>query len=180
MRGWEFHLKKYIFQSLFEGYQLPLYRYLLQMTRNKEQAEELLQETFYRALISLKVKDVTSARAWLFKVARNLYIDSVRKSSTEAKLLEQMKIQYRESKFRLPEDEVILKSRQEELEERLNQLPERMRSVLYLREVQGLSYKELEVTLSLTNAQVKSTLFRARAKFRELEIEKRKGEPSDG
>lgn len=174
------HLKKYIFQSLFEGYQLPLYRYLLQMTRNKEQAEELLQETFYRALTSLKVKDITSARAWLFKVARNLYIDSVRKATTEEKMLAQMKIDYRDSQFRLPEEEAINKSRQEELEETLNQLPERMRSILYLREVQGLSYKELEVTLNLTNSQVKTTLHRAREKFRQLELEKRKGEPSDG
>ena len=39
-------MKKYIFEELFEQYQLPLYRYLMQMSRNRETAEELLQETF--------------------------------------------------------------------------------------------------------------------------------------
>lgn len=165
---------------LFETYQLPLYRYLLQMTRKPEQAEELLQETFYRAMISLQLKDLTYARAWLFKVGRNLYIDSLRREKTERKMLEHIKQQYQQKKYRVPEEELITKTRQEELEAILQQLPERMRSILYLREIQGLSYKELETTLNLTSAQVKITLYRAREKFRLLEVDKRKGEFEDG
>jgi RNA polymerase sigma factor (sigma-70 family) len=84
-------LQKNIFISLFETYQLPLYRYLLQMTRNEETAEELLQETFYRAMVSLKVENMNQAKAWLFKVARNLYIDQLRKAEAEGRMLEKVK-----------------------------------------------------------------------------------------
>lgn len=172
-------MKKHIFTTLFETYELPLYRYLLQMTRNPEQAEELLQETFYRAMVSLRFKNLTNARAWLFKVARNLYIDSLRKAKTEEKILEHMKAQYQQVKFRVPEEELARKSRQEELEEVLHQLPERMRSILYLREIQGLSYKELETALNLNASQVKTTLHRAREKFRIYEMNKGKDESVD-
>ena len=84
-------MQKNIFISLFETYQLPLYRYLLQMTRNEETAEELLQETFYRAMVSLKVENMNQAKAWLFKVARNLYIDQLRKAEAEERMLEKVK-----------------------------------------------------------------------------------------
>ncbi len=84
-------MQKQTFTELFEQFQLPLYRYLLKMTRDKQVAEELLQETFYRAMISLKVKNMTQAKAWLFKVARNLYIDRTRKRKSEQQMVERMK-----------------------------------------------------------------------------------------
>ncbi|MFD2043140.1 RNA polymerase sigma factor [Ornithinibacillus salinisoli] len=84
-------MKKFIFKELFEAYQLPLFRYLLQMSRNREIAEDLLQETFYRAMVSLDVKSMMQAKAWLFRVARNLYIDTTRKNKTEMKLVERLK-----------------------------------------------------------------------------------------
>lgn len=172
-------MNKYIFTKLFENYQLPLYRYLLQMTRSREHAEELLQETFYRAFVSLSVRDIVQVRAWLFKVARNLYIDSLRKAKTEEKLMEQMKYQVEASTYYNPEKHIEIKSRQEELERILAQLPERMRTILYLREIQELSYKELEMTMNLSAAQVKTTLYRAREKFRKVEANIRKEESTD-
>lgn len=94
-------------------------------------------------------------------------------------MLEHMKSQYQQVKYRVPEEELARKSRQEELEEILHQLPERMRSILYLREIQGLSYKELETALNLNASQVKTTLHRAREKFRMYEMKKGKGESVD-
>ncbi|PAV31003.1 hypothetical protein CIL05_04650 [Virgibacillus profundi] len=170
-------MKKYIFTELFEQYQLPLFRYLMQMTRNRELAEELLQETFYRAMVSLKVKNMLHARAWLFKVARNLFIDSVRKSNAEQRMVDKVKMEHIPiSDLGNPEQQLEKRTRQEELEEVMGMLPERMQTILYLREIQGLTYKELSTTMNLTESQVKTTLHRARQKFREYDKRLRKGD----
>ncbi|QDP39848.1 RNA polymerase sigma factor [Radiobacillus deserti] len=172
-------MKKYNFSELFEQYRLPLYRYLLQMSRNPETAEELLQETFYRAMVSLKVQNVLQAKAWLFKVARNLYIDWTRKSKSEQRMMERIQVEYQNtSQLGNPERQLEFKDRQRELEELLGMLPERMQTILYLREIHDFSYKELATALSLTESQVKVTLHRARQRFRELD-QKQKGGATD-
>lgn len=167
-RGDEEGLKKQIFAELFEQYRVPLFRYLLQMSRDREIAEELLQETFYRAMVSLKVKNVVQAKAWLYKVARNLFIDWTRNSKSEKIIVERLQVENKPiSYFGNPELELDKKNRQEELEEILWMLPERMRTIIYLREIQGFTYRELKEAMNLTESQVKITLYRAREKFRE-------------
>ncbi|WP_226035099.1 RNA polymerase sigma factor [Aquibacillus saliphilus] len=171
--------KKYIFAELFEQYRLPLYRYLFQMSRNRELAEELVQETFYRAMISLKVKNAVQAKAWLFKVARNLYIDWTRKSKSEQRMVERIQIEYDStSNLGDPQEQLASKNRQTELEEIMELLPERMRTIIYLREILNFTYKELTVAMNLTESQVKVTLHRAREKFRHYDRLK-KGEMND-
>ncbi|MFD1039950.1 RNA polymerase sigma factor [Virgibacillus byunsanensis] len=161
---------------MFEQYQLPLYRYLLQMSRNEQIAEELLQETFYRAMVSLQVKDMIQARAWLFKVARNLFIDWTRKSKSEQQMIEQIQIKHESiSNLGNPELQFEKKTRQQELEAVMKQLPERMRTIIYLREIQGFTYKELTTAMNLTESQVKVTLHRAREKFRYYDQQKKGG-----
>ncbi|MCT2534807.1 sigma-70 family RNA polymerase sigma factor [Aquibacillus koreensis] len=173
-------MKKVIFTELFEQYRLPLFRYLMQMCRNRELAEELLQETFYRAMVSLKVKDVLQARGWLYKVARNLYIDSTRKAKAEQQMVGRVQSAYPSvSSLGDPQQELESKTRQQELKEILHMLPERMQTILYLREVQDFSYKELALAMNLSESQVKITLHRAREKFRYYDRIK-KGDEFDG
>lgn len=160
-------MKKSIFTDLFEAYQLPLYCYLLQMSRNKQVAEELLQETFYRAMISLEVKNMAQAKAWLFKVARNLFIDWTRKSKSEQRLVERIQLERTDNdSIGNPEEQLENRTKQEHIEEVLSRLPERMRTILYLREIQEFTYKEVVTAMNLSESQVKTTLFRARKKFR--------------
>ncbi len=137
------------------------------MSRNKQVAEELLQETFYRAMISLKVKNIVQAKAWLFKVARNLYIDSTRKLKSEQRMMDRVQMELTTvSNIGNPEAALEQKSRQEHIEQILEMLPERMQTIIYLREIQAFTYKELAAAMDLTESQVKVILHRARAKFR--------------
>ncbi|WP_208918573.1 RNA polymerase sigma factor [Paenibacillus uliginis] len=64
-----------LYTELFKTYQSSLYLYLYRMCGSKETAEELVQETFYRAMVSMKTEHREYARAWLYKVARHLFID---------------------------------------------------------------------------------------------------------
>ncbi|MFD2761211.1 RNA polymerase sigma factor [Lentibacillus juripiscarius] len=174
-------MQKQTFTELFEQFQLPLYRYLLKMTRDKQVAEELLQETFYRAMISLKVKNMTQAKAWLFKVARNLYIDRTRKRKSEQQMVERMKAeQIHTSGLGNPDQHLETLTKQEHIEAVFNRLPERMRTILYLREIQEFTYKEVAAAMNLTENQVKTTLHRARKKFRYYDQLLKGGDPDEG
>ncbi|RYG74377.1 sigma-70 family RNA polymerase sigma factor [Lentibacillus lipolyticus] len=174
-------LQKQTFRTLFEQFQHPLYRYLLQMSRNKQVAEELLQETFYRAMVSLRVDDVTQAKAWLFKVARNLYIDRTRKRKSEQRMIEQIQAEsLHTSGLGDPEQHIDNLSKREHIENVFSRLPERMRTILYLREVQEFSYKEVAAAMNLTEGQVKTTLHRARKKFRDYDQLLKGGRPDEG
>ena len=66
-------------RNLYKQYARPLYFYLLKLSGSKQLAEDLTQETFVRATISLHTYENEEARAWLFKVARNAYLDEWRK-----------------------------------------------------------------------------------------------------
>ncbi|HEU5138832.1 MAG TPA: sigma-70 family RNA polymerase sigma factor [Bacillales bacterium] len=157
------------FSKLFDQFHPSLYRYLYRMTGSRTEAEELLQETFIKAMVSLKVKNLKQARAWLYKVARNLYVDWVRKSSAEQRMVDQIKQDALTTSHRgNPETEYDKKEQQQKLAQIMQRLPERMRTVLYLREVEEFSYMELCETMELTMSQVKVTLHRSRERFRAL------------
>jgi RNA polymerase sigma factor (sigma-70 family) len=122
----------------------------------------------------LKTKDMLQVKAWLFKVARNLFIDWTRKSKSEQRMVERIQIEYQPtSSIGNPEQQLEQKTRQEELEEIMTMLPERMRTILYLREILDFSYKELAKAMNLSESQVKVTLYRAREKFRHYQRLKR-------
>ncbi len=66
-------------ENLYKQYAKTLYFYLLRLSGSKQLAEDLTQETFVRATIHLNEYEGEEARAWLFKVARNAYLDEWRK-----------------------------------------------------------------------------------------------------
>lgn len=173
-------MKAQSWSELFADYQYPLYRYLFRMCGSREVAEELLQETFYRAMLSLSIQDARQVRAWLYKVARNLYVDWLRRQTSEQKMLENIK-RLIPAASHTYEPEVALRQKEdkEKVEWVMQQLPERMRTILYLREIEDFSYQELGATLDLSLDQVKVTLYRAREKFREWEA-RAKGGKRDG
>lgn len=163
-------MKAQLWSEWFAEYQQPLYRYLYRMCGSREVAEELLQETFYRAMLSLSIQDARQARAWLYKVARLLYIDWLRKQTSEKSMLENIRRLFSASS-RTYEPETMYRQKEDKqrAEWILQQLPERMRTILYLREIEEFSYQELAETLAMSLDQVKVTLHRARKKFREWE-----------
>ncbi|MBP3040552.1 hypothetical protein J9303_13760 [Bacillaceae bacterium Marseille-Q3522] len=65
--------------ELYRHYAKPLYFYLLKFSGSPQMAEDLKQETFVRATISFSVHHQEKVKAWLFKVARNAYLDEWRK-----------------------------------------------------------------------------------------------------
>src|SRR5207245_10557972 len=77
-------------QALAEEHLESLFRAARRLTRNRTRAEDLLQETFLRAWRSFHTfKPGTNARAWLYKILMNAYIDGYRKATREPDIVDQ-------------------------------------------------------------------------------------------
>ncbi|MGG0716137.1 sigma-70 family RNA polymerase sigma factor [Robertmurraya massiliosenegalensis] len=169
-------------ETLYRQYAKPLYYFLLKMSGSKELAEDLTQETFVRATISLSQYNQEDVRAWLFKVARNVYIDEWRKRERRRKIpFAELFSKEREmlSPYGLPEEEALKLEEKEDLRKLLNFLPEQYRTTLYLREYESFSYKEIAEALDLTESQVKVTIHRARKKLAQLAQKQNWGEDDE-
>lgn len=158
-------------EDLYKQYAKPLYFYLLKLCGSRQLAEDLTQETFVRATIHLHTYEGDEPRAWIFKVARNAYIDEWRKQKRKRSFLKLVLLSTKEemiSPYGLPEDSLLNVELNQELRDLFNYLPEQYRSLLYLREVEQFSYKEIMDTLQMTEEQVKVTLHRARKRLASL------------
>ena len=164
-------IKRDSLEDLYLSYFGPLKDYLYYLTGDLSLTEDLVQEVFYRAGRNLLFnKKITSVSAWLYTIARNLYLDYLRKNKTPTLSFEQLS---EHSKPAAPDHDGLPERVYEEKENReliigtLMSLKESQRTALLLREHQGLSYEEIAAVMRLTPAAVKSLLSRARIAFRQ-------------
>lgn len=168
-------------ETLYKRHAKALYFYLLKMCGSKQLAEDLAQETFVRATIHLNDYEDEEARAWLFKVARNAYLDEWRKQkrrktvplfsffTTNEEMI---------SPYGIPEESVLSDETNQQVHDLIWHLPEQYRTLIYLREFEEFTYEEIMDTLQLSEEQVKVSLHRARKRLSSLA--KRKGWTYDG
>lgn len=138
-----------------------LFNFAFRLTRNREQAEDLVQEASLRGFKAYhKFAEGTNFKAWMFNILRNIYINEYRKKSREP-----VKVNYEEVEnfISLPEftgfEEELFS---EAIEQSLNQLPEELRTTLMLFYVEELSYKEIAQVMKCPIGTVMSRLFMAR------------------
>ena len=143
-------------QDLYERHFEELRRYCLRLCRSGEQAVDLVQETFLKALEREQIMADYSPeqqRAWLYKAARNLFLDDMRRSALLRKkqglLLDEEEGE--ESGFSRAETELLLL-----------RLPPELRTFFRLRYLEGYSAVELGEMFDLPSATVRTKLLRAR------------------
>ncbi|HEX7064881.1 MAG TPA: RNA polymerase sigma factor [Bacillales bacterium] len=137
-------------EDLYEKHNDELSRFARSIASNEKEAEDLLQETFLKALTHLhKLNGLpdTAQRAWLFKVLRNLRYDRFRKQRFEVPLKEQAE----------PEDELDAYTAVE-MEELLEALPSNLRDVVYKRYWLGMTSKQIAQPLGIADATVRYRL----------------------
>jgi RNA polymerase sigma-70 factor, ECF subfamily len=147
--------------------QAPLYRYARSLSRDPSSAEELVQQTFERALAALSrpVPPTEEAtRAWLFTIVRNLWHNQVRQRNRWAigsRTLDEIPAGAE------PLDlQVARKLLQSEVRDAIDMLPEQFREVVLLRDIEGLSYAEIARVVDCPVGTVMSRLSRARDTLR--------------
>ena len=148
-------------RQLYDRYHRELYLYLYSLCRNPALSEDLLQETFLKALLSLS-ESHGNIRAWLYLVARNLYFNwrkrEGREFSTEAVNLGET--------VETPLDRLLTDERTRLLYEGLSRLEERKREVLQLQYFGGLSQREIGAVLHLNPEHVRVLAYRGRRELR--------------
>jgi RNA polymerase sigma-70 factor (ECF subfamily) len=164
------------FARLVDVYSAPIYRLGLRMLGTPQDAEDVLQNTFLNALTHLSTfEGRSSLSTWLYRIAANEALMLIRKRKPEVNLqttdVEEKAEDLRPTQFSdwsaLPEEELLSGEGKQTLDQAIQLLPEAMRIVFLLRDVEGLSIRETADALNLTETNVKTRLLRARMFLRE-------------
>ncbi|OBZ18234.1 RNA polymerase subunit sigma-70 [Bacillus sp. FJAT-27264] len=145
------------FTTLIEGMQERIYRMAFSYVRNKDEALEIVQETVYKAYISIhKLQQPQYFATWLTRIAVNCALDHIRKSQ---------KIIYMEKE---PERSYVPGQKEEiiDLYEALDGLDEKSRMVIVMRYLEDLPLKEIAEILEQPLSSVKSVLYRGLEKLK--------------
>ena len=143
-------------------------KYLFCLTRNADIAEELTQETFYRAVKKINTyKGNSKISVWLCQIAKNLWFDYCRKNKRFSKENEQELIN--EQMIDTTEEQVISKDEKISLYRKMQKLDEITREVIYLRITGELSFKEIGMILNKTENWARETCCRGKQKLKEVD-----------
>lgn len=147
-----------------------LYNFAVYLTRKPAEAEDLVQETYLRALrFAHRFRPGTHLRAWLFQILRNTFLTFYRQRERETPLAEDGVPDWEAPMFHhAPEDDPGTLEAHTDLERALLRLPEEFRTVLLLAEVEGLPLEEVARVMACPVGTVKSRIFRAKERLRAL------------
>ncbi len=149
--------------ELVERYYRPVYHMAYRLSRNREDAEDIAQEVFFRALRSLhSLHSTSTVKTWLFRIAVNLYIDQWRKARQSLPLLA-AGVENRGPLACLEE-----KERHTRLEAAILQLKDKQRVTLVLRISHGFSFQEIAETMGSPLGTVKANYHCAVVRLRSL------------
>ncbi len=143
-----------------------LFRIALRITLHRAEAEDVVQEAMIRVWNKREEwSQLESIEAYCTTVVRNLAIDRVQlKESANVSLTPEMEDRQWVAG---PLDGLVRKERIELVHKLINELPEKQKRVMQLRDVEGEGYKEIAHILRITEEQVKVNLFRARQKVKQ-------------
>ncbi|MEO5927006.1 MAG: sigma-70 family RNA polymerase sigma factor [Bryobacteraceae bacterium] len=165
------------FERVVDSYNSKIFRYTYAMCRQREDAEEVAQETLMKVFQNLdQLHDPGRLKPWIFRIAKNACLMKRRKSvfaPTQELSLDELKpVKDGEARLeiadwsQLPEDIAANKELHQALDHAVADLPDLYRAVFLLRDVEGLSTEEAAEVLEVTTDVVKTRLHRARLALR--------------
>jgi RNA polymerase sigma-70 factor, ECF subfamily len=167
------------YRELLDRYQRPVFSLVYRMVRDRELAEDLAQETFVKVFNHLdRFNPKYKFSSWIFKIASNLAIDTLRKREPQTVSLdgsrhaetpdevEATRITV-EAKDENPEEFLEAKELGQEIERAIGLLRVDYRTAILLRHVEGRSYEEIAEVMGVPLGTVKTFIHRARAELRE-------------
>lgn len=146
------------FNSLYEKYAADVFRFALYFSGNRADAEDIVSETFVRVWTSEEPIRAETAKAYLFTIARNLFLRGIRQASRRAPLRDDLPdsgASAHEQLEQRAEMETVLKA--------IKRLPESDRAALIMRTLDELPYREIAAVLNISKNAAKVKVHRARA-----------------
>lgn len=164
-----------LYDELMRRYERKILAFIYHMLKSAQMesfAEDLCNETFYKAYRSLhSFREVEATfSTWLYTIARNTVLSELRKNKNTKVSWEQTGYEPLAGADVMPELSALRNEKVSMVRDAINNLPEKQRSALILREYDQLDYQEIANILGQTVSSVKSLLFRARASVK-LQLE---------
>jgi RNA polymerase sigma-70 factor, ECF subfamily len=163
------HFLSQVLDEVFDG----LYGYAMVLSRDRTEAEDLVQETCVRAIQAMgNLRPDSNVKGWLFTILRNIWLNRLRRRQASPKMVEldvdestaQIAVEASKDPYAL----YVSKVEREQVREAIQQLSKEFREVIVLREYGDLSYQEIAGVLGCPAGTVMSRLGRARSKLRSL------------
>jgi len=140
-----------------------LFRLALRITLNAADAEDVVQDTMLKVWKRRNDwEQIESIEAFCLTICRNLALDRLRHKDYQSQTLDMAADPADASHTANPEQMAVQRDRIQLVRQLINRLPERQRSCMQLRDIEGKSYRDIATILGITEQQVKVTIFRAR------------------
>jgi RNA polymerase sigma-70 factor, ECF subfamily len=148
-----------------------LYGFAMSLTRNQTEAEDLVQETYLRAVRAFgQLMPDSNLKSWMFAIMRNLRLNQLRHARVGPDFIEldseEENNGYKDETTRNPYEVYVSKLERQEVRAAIESLPLVYREVVLLRDIEGFSYQEIATILECPAGTVMSRLGRAREKLR--------------
>ena len=168
-------MKKISFRNDVLPLKNELFRLALRITLNRVEAEDVVQETMIKVWNRRdRWDELESIEAFCLTICRNIAIDKTRKAENQNQSLADEHDAPDHSYSSNPEEQAMQQDRVRLVRRLIDNLPEKQRSVMQLRDIEGKSYKEIAQILAISEEQVKINIFRARQTIKQKFIETEK------
>jgi RNA polymerase sigma-70 factor (ECF subfamily) len=166
------------YRELLGRYQRPVFSLIYRMVRDREQAEDLAQETFVRVFNHIGRYDPQfKFSSWIFKIATNLTIDAMRKKDVPTVSIDGSRYAVTSDEIEAttitvasddenPEELLLARELGGEIEQAISRLRPEYRTAILLRHVEGHAYEEIAEIMALPLGTVKTYIHRARNELR--------------
>ena len=162
------------FERLYQHFSGKILNYIYRMTGSREEAEDLMQDTFILAHRNLgSLKENEKFQSWLFRIAKNNVYQKYRRKpaqieSIDADSAPELSEAHRlETPMKGPEESALSGELEETIERAISELSEKYREVFVLSAIHKLSYREISEILGRSLAAIKSDIHRARVQVRD-------------
>lgn len=155
-------MKKISFQNDVLPLKNKLFRLAFRITLNREEAEDVVQDTLIKVWNNRNSwQELDSIEAYSLTIARNLALDRIKKMDNNNDSLEDAKTE-RPDLSSTPSERMIQKDKLDIVRKLIDELPEKQKCCIQLRDIEGKAYKDIAQILGITEEQVKVNIFRAR------------------
>lgn len=160
-------------EEIYKKYFETVKKYLFCLTHNNDIAEELTQETFYKAVKNIHTfKDDCKISVWLCKIAKNTWLDSIKKNKNIKDMADNELFEI--ESLETTDETVISNQGKLELYKKIQKLDEKTRDVIYLRITGDLNFKEIGDIFNKTENWARITFYRGKQKLKEVKLHERK------
>lgn len=154
-------------EQLYAAYHRDVYHFALYYTNNKQEAEDITQETFLKVLKQLnRLKDKSKVKTWILSIARNTTVDIHRRQKIKRLLTEKISLQPEARETQKPQDIVERNEDWQKVQEALMTLKSHDRTIIICRMLKDYSIQETAAILGISEVKVRVDFHRAIARLR--------------